>query len=165
MDYTVYTGGFPWLKWSRHFTGETSVRVKLIESYNLLSTVLTVALWSGNDDYETTKKCGHAVYKQLKELKTIQHPLTGQEIKIIRHVWGWQGEKIIDWQFIYKIHLLNPRSPRANWATWRLSVQNQFGQSQMQSVARKKFETELCGEAPTKEKHRVCQTKSRELWA
>ena len=55
MDYTVYTVGFPWLKWSRHFTGETSVRVKLIESYNLLSTVLTVALWSGNDDYETTK--------------------------------------------------------------------------------------------------------------
>ena len=66
MDYTVYTDGFPWLKWSRHFTGETSVRVKLIESYNLLSTVLTVALWSGNDDYETTKKCGNAVYKQLK---------------------------------------------------------------------------------------------------
>ena len=88
MDYTVYTGGFPWLKWSRHFTEETSVRVKLIESYNLLSTVLTVALWSGNDDYETTKKCGHAVYKQLKELKTIQHPLTGQEIKIIRRMCG-----------------------------------------------------------------------------
>ena len=88
MDYTVYTDGFPWLKWSRHFTGETSVRVKLIESYNLLSTVLTVALWSGNDDYETTKKCGHAIYKQLKELKTIQHPLTGQEIKIIRCMCG-----------------------------------------------------------------------------
>ncbi|XP_022805853.1 uncharacterized protein LOC111342993 [Stylophora pistillata] len=74
-----YTDGFPWLKWSRHFTGETSVRVKLVEPYNLLSTVLTVALWLGNDDYETTKKCGHAVYKQLQELKTIKHPLTGQE--------------------------------------------------------------------------------------
>ena len=83
-----YTDGFPWLKWSRHFTGETSVRVKLIEPYNLLSTVLTVALWLGNDDYETTKKCGHAVYKQLKELKTIQHPLTGQEIKIIIRTCG-----------------------------------------------------------------------------
>lgn len=66
-----YTDGFPWLKWSRHFTGETSVRVKLIEPYNLLSTVLTVALWLGNDDYETTKRCGHAVYQQLKELKQL----------------------------------------------------------------------------------------------
>ena len=83
-----YTDGFPWLKWSRHFTGETSVRVKLIEPYNLLSTVLTVALWLGNDDYETTKKCGHAVYKHLKELKTIQHPLTEQEIKIIIRTCG-----------------------------------------------------------------------------
>ena len=35
----------------------------------------------------TTKKC-HAVYKQLKELKTINHPLTGQEIKIIRRTSG-----------------------------------------------------------------------------
>ena len=41
-----------------------------------------------NDDYETTKKCCHAVYKQLKELKTINHPLTGQEIKIIRPTSG-----------------------------------------------------------------------------
>ena len=88
MDYTVYTDGFPWLKWSCHFTGETSVRVKLIESYIFLSVILTVALWLGNDDYETTKKCGHAVYKQLKELKTIQHPLIGQEIKIIRRTCG-----------------------------------------------------------------------------
>ena len=38
-----YTDGFPWLKWPRHFTGETNVRVKLIEPYNLLSTVLAVA--------------------------------------------------------------------------------------------------------------------------
>ena len=36
----------------------------------------------------TTNKCCHAVYKQLKELKTINHPLTGQEIKIIRRTSG-----------------------------------------------------------------------------
>ena len=35
-----YTDGFPGQKWSCHFTGEPSVRVKLIEPYNLLSTVL-----------------------------------------------------------------------------------------------------------------------------
>ena len=51
-----YTDGFPGLQWSCHFTGEPSVRVKLIKPYHLLSTVLTVALWLGNDDYETTKK-------------------------------------------------------------------------------------------------------------
>jgi len=60
-----YTEGFPWLKSSRHFTGETSVRVKIIEPYNLLSTVLTVALWLGNDDYDTVQKCAGAVYEQL----------------------------------------------------------------------------------------------------
>ena len=56
----LHAYGFPWLKWFCHLTKETSVRVKLIELYNLLSTVLTVALWLGNDDYEKTKKCGHA---------------------------------------------------------------------------------------------------------
>ena len=64
-----YTDGFPWLKWSRHFTGDTSVRVKIIEPYNLLSTVLAVALWLGNDDYDTVEKCAGAVYEQLKNSK------------------------------------------------------------------------------------------------
>ena len=50
-----YTDGFPWLRWSRHFTGEAIVRVKIIEPYNLLSTALTVALWLGGDDYDTVK--------------------------------------------------------------------------------------------------------------
>jgi len=45
--------------------------VKLTEPHNLLSTVLTGALWLGNDAYETTRKCGQALFKQLKELKTI----------------------------------------------------------------------------------------------
>ena len=83
-----YTDSFPWLKWSRHFTGETSVRVKIIEPYNLLSTVLTVALWLGNDDFDTVKNCAGAVYEQLKQLKTIKHPLSGKEIKIVRRSCG-----------------------------------------------------------------------------
>ena len=58
-----YTDGFPWMKWSHHFTGETSVRVRIIEPYNLLSTVLTAALWLGNDDYYTTRQCAGAVYE------------------------------------------------------------------------------------------------------
>ena len=63
-----YTDGFPWLKWSRHFKGETSVRVKITEPYNLLSTVLTVSLWLGNDNYDTLQKCTGAVYEQLTQL-------------------------------------------------------------------------------------------------
>ena len=73
-----YTDGFPWLKWSRHFTGETSVRVKIIEPYNLLSTVLTVALWLGNDDYDIVQKYTGEVYEQLTQLNTIKHPLNGK---------------------------------------------------------------------------------------
>ena len=83
-----YTDGFPWLKWSRHFTGETSVRVKIIEPYNLLSTVLTAALWLGNDDYDTIRQCAGTVYEQLKQLTTIKHPLNWKEIKIIRRSCG-----------------------------------------------------------------------------
>ena len=83
-----YTDGFPWLKWSRHFTGETSVRIKIIEPYNLMSTILTVALWLGNDDYETVKKCAEPVFKQLKDLQSVTHPLSGKEIKIFRRSCG-----------------------------------------------------------------------------
>ena len=87
-----YTDGFPWLKWSRHFTGETSVRVKIIEPYNLLSTVLTVALWLGGDDYDSKKMCG-AVFDHLKELKTIKQPLSGKEIKIVCRSCGYGKER------------------------------------------------------------------------
>ena len=79
-----YTDAFPWLKWSRHFFGETSVRIKLVEPYNLLSTVLTAALWLGSDDYDTVRQCGEPMYKQLQNLKSIKHPGTGEEIVIHR---------------------------------------------------------------------------------
>ena len=103
-----YTDGFPWLKWSRRFTGETSVRVKIIEPYNLLSTVLTVALWLGNDDYDTVKKCAGAVYERLKELKTIKHPLSGKEIKIVRRSCGDGKERrSFNRQFFCKVILSN----------------------------------------------------------
>ena len=94
--------------------------MKLIEPYNLLSRVLTVALWLGNDDYETTKKCGNAVYKQLKELKTIRCPLTGQEIKIIDARVGMVRRE----DNLLAVHLPNPliksqkpQSTKANWVT------------------------------------------------
>ena len=83
-----YTDGFPWLKWSCHFTGETSVRIKIIELYNLMSTVTTVALWLGNDDYDTVKMCTEPVFKQLRDLQSVVHPLHGKEIKIFQRTCG-----------------------------------------------------------------------------
>lgn len=152
-----YTDGFPWLKWSRHFTGETSVRVKLIEPYNLLSTVLTVALWLGNDDYETTKKCGHAVYKQLKELKTIKHPLTGQEIKIIRRTCGDGKERRLSTgsssaKSTYPI----PEAPehQSQLGDMKIICPEPVWTVSDAERCHEKFESELCGKAPTKEKHR-----------
>ena len=47
-----------------------------------------VALWLGGDDYDTVKKCAGAVFEGLKELKTIKHPLSGKEIKIVRRSCG-----------------------------------------------------------------------------
>lgn len=63
-----YTDGFPWFKWSCHFTGETSARITIIEPYNLMSTVMTVALWLSNDDYDTVKMCTELVFKELRDL-------------------------------------------------------------------------------------------------
>jgi len=71
------TYGFPWLKWSRHFTQETTVRVELIEPYNLPSTVLLVDLWLGNDDYETTKKNVVMLFTNKLELRKINTYLLG----------------------------------------------------------------------------------------
>ena len=127
------------------------------QPYNLLSTVLTVALWLGNEDYKTTKKCGHAVYKQLKELKTIKHPLTGQEIKIIRCTCGDGKERRLSTasssaKSTYPIPEV-PEQQSQLGDTKIISPQPVWTVSDAESY-HKTFETELCGKAPTKEKHR-----------
>jgi len=74
-------------------TGETSVSIKIIEPYNLMRTVLTVALWLGNDDYDTVKKCTEPFSKQLKVLQSVIHPLSGKEIKVFRCSCGHGKER------------------------------------------------------------------------
>ena len=86
----VHRGG-PWT-WGPCFLYLPGVRVKIIEPYNSLSTVSTVALWLGNDDFDTIKKCAGAVYELLKQLQTIKHPLNEKEIKIVRQSCG-DGKK------------------------------------------------------------------------
>ena len=131
--------------------------MKLIKSYNLLSTVLTVALWLGNDDYETTKKCGHPVYKQLKELKTIQHPLTEQEIKIIRCMCG-DGKKrrLSTGSSSAKSTYPIPEAPKhqSQLSDMKVICPEPVWTVSDAERCQEKSETELCGKAPTKEKHR-----------
>ena len=38
----------------------------------------------GGDDYDTVKVCGDNVYQQLKSLKEIVHPTTGQKLTVLR---------------------------------------------------------------------------------
>ena len=35
------------------------------------------------DDHDTVQKCAGAVYEQFMQHKTIKHPLSGKEIKIV----------------------------------------------------------------------------------
>ncbi len=38
----------------------------------------------GGDDYETVKVCGQNVYQQLKSMKEVIHPITGQKLTVLR---------------------------------------------------------------------------------
>ena len=65
-----YTDQAPWLKWSRHFTGITTTRVKVVYTKNSLSLVITAAAYLGSD-YATQQKClGNLMFK-LKEFKSV----------------------------------------------------------------------------------------------
>ena len=152
-----YTDGFPWLKWSRHFTGETSVRIKLIEPYNLLSTVLTVALWLGGDDYETVRECTASVYKQLKELKLIKHPVSGEEIKIVRRSCGDGKERRSSTgsssaKSCYPI----PEAPEhhTQLGDMKLICPQPVWTVEDTEIMENKFESTLAGKPPSKEKRR-----------
>ena len=106
---------------------------------------------------ETTKKCGHAVYKQLKELKTIKHPLTGQEIKIIRRTCGDGKERRLSTgsssaKSTYPI----PEAPehQSQLGDMKIICPEPVWTVSDAERCHEKFESELCGKAPTKEKHR-----------
>ena len=78
-----YTDAFPWMQWSKLFTGETSIRLKLVEPHNLMSCIVTVCSWLGPDDYQHVQSMGKAVFEQLADLKTLHHPLLDKEIELI----------------------------------------------------------------------------------
>ena len=49
---------------------------------------MTVALWLSNDDYDTVKMCTEPVFKELRDLQSVVHPLHGKEIKNFRRTCG-----------------------------------------------------------------------------
>ena len=109
------------------------------------------------DDYETTKKCCHTVYKQLKELKTINDPLTGRQIKIIRRTSGDGKERRLSTgsssaKSTYPI----PEAPehQSQLGDMKIICPEPVWTVSDAESCQKKFETELCGKAPTKEKRR-----------
>ena len=73
---------------SHGWNGHTISQGKQVSGWKSLSTVLTVALWLGNNDYDSVQKCAGVVYEQLTQLKTIKHPKSGKEIKIVRRSCG-----------------------------------------------------------------------------
>ena len=70
------------------FHGRNQCKSETNQALQLTKHTFDCCPLDGEWDYDTTKKCAHAAYKQLKELKTIKHPLIGQEIKITRRTCG-----------------------------------------------------------------------------
>lgn len=77
-----YCDAFPWMSWSRYFTGETSIRIKLVEPYNMLSTAITVCSFLGPDNYELISHLCQDTFEQLATLDHVTHPILGRNIKV-----------------------------------------------------------------------------------
>lgn len=61
-----YIDAFPWMQWSKCFTGETAIRVKLVEPHNLLSSIVTVCSWLGPDNYNHVSNLGRETLQLQK---------------------------------------------------------------------------------------------------
>ena len=66
-----FTDLAPWLKWSRFSTGITTLRLKVVEPYNLQSLVITCGAYLGGDDYNTLSQCFRNLYEQISQLDKI----------------------------------------------------------------------------------------------
>ena len=81
-----YVDLFHWLSWSRFFTGETTIRMKVVESTNALSAVATVGAWLGPDPHDFVSNLGKFVFDQMKRISSITHPITQKQIKVYMFV-------------------------------------------------------------------------------
>ena len=71
------------MQWSKFFTGETAIRVKLVEPHNLLSSIVTVCSWLGPDNYNHVSNLGQETLQQLSSLKSVYHPILKKNIEVI----------------------------------------------------------------------------------
>ena len=81
-----YVDLFPWLQWSRFFTGETTVRLKILDHSNSFNSVITVASWLGTDKADYVANLGSHAFNQLKDIDTITHPITNSPVEVSCHV-------------------------------------------------------------------------------
>ena len=68
------------------FSGITSLRLKIVEPLNLLSLIVTLAVYLGPDDYDTLRSCFTPVYHQLAELNSVK--IAGNDIKVLYRCGG-----------------------------------------------------------------------------
>ena len=77
-----YVDLFSWFSWSRFFTGETTIRMKVIEPTNTLSALVMVGAWLGPDTHDFVSNLGKFVFDQMKCISSITHPITQKQIKV-----------------------------------------------------------------------------------
>ena len=77
-----YVDVFSWLSWSRFFTGETTIRMKVLESTNASSAVVTTGAWLEPDTHDFVSNLGKFVFDQMKCISSITHPITQKQIKV-----------------------------------------------------------------------------------
>ena len=122
-----------------------------------MSTVLTVALWLGNDDYDTVKKCTEPVFKQLRDLQSVVHPLHGKEIKIFRRTCGDGKERRSSTgSSSAKSSYPIPEAPehQSQMGDMKLICPQPVRTVEDTVVMEKQFQNTLNGKASTKQKHR-----------
>lgn len=91
-----FTDLAPWLKWFRFSTGITTLRLKVVEPYNLQSLVITCGAYLGPDDYDTLSKCFDTLYKQILELNKVNLQAVGKEVYVIKRCTSDGKQRRID---------------------------------------------------------------------
>ena len=91
-----FTDLAPWLKWSRHFTGITTSRLKVVECHNLSRLVITAGVYLGPDDYDTIRECFGELYQEYSELNKIHIPCCETPVEVLYRSCGDGKQRRVD---------------------------------------------------------------------
>ena len=89
-----YTDLAPWLKWSRFSNGITTLRIKVVDPYNLQSLVITCGVYLGQDDYDTLSLCFKDQYEQIRNLNEVN--LTETNIQLHKRATADGKQRRVD---------------------------------------------------------------------